>query len=80
MSRHAILQGLTLIAGMALFEEGVREFTAGHFARSHEIFSGLIREEPRDGPAKYYCERAREMMTLDEPPANWDGVERLTEK
>lgn len=71
---------LAKIETMPRFEEALRELTAGHFERSHEMFSQLARREPRDGPANYFAERARKLSSFETLPENWDGIERLDVK
>lgn len=71
---------LAKIADTQRFEEALNDFSAGNFERSRENFAHIADREPRDGPAKYFAERARSLSILEMRPVDWDGVERLDSK
>ena len=70
---------LAKIAGMSAFGEGVRAYSEGRFERSCEIFEELLRIEPRDGAARYYYERSRQLRDAG-VASDWDGIERFDAK
>jgi adenylate cyclase len=57
------------------FVQGLVFFYEGRFDRAHEIFSTYAHEDP---PAKAYAAKCREL--IKNPPSQWDGVWRMTQK
>jgi adenylate cyclase len=62
----------------ARFAEGVEQFAQGEWQSAHDCFSQYLDLHPKDGPSQFYKQLAQEY--LHTPPAEFDGVIRLTEK
>ena len=62
-----------------LFERALGFYFEREFARAAERFSQVIARNPEDVAAKHYLRRSAELM-LGNVPADWDGVETMTEK
>jgi class 3 adenylate cyclase len=67
---------LELAKGFAAALEHYRE---QRFAEAEQAFAALLAVYPGDGASKVYLGRARR-LAAEPPPADWDGVWRLTEK
>jgi adenylate cyclase len=57
------------------FADGLALFYEGRFEQAHEIFS---RQADRDPPASAYAAKCRAL--IQNPPAQWEGVWRMTQK
>ena len=67
------------IASKEDFEEGLRLFYGRQFAEASVVFDGIVKRNDRDRAAALYRERsARYVVT--EPPEEWDGIERISNK
>jgi adenylate cyclase len=60
------------------FEAGRQLYEKGEFKKAHTQFEHLAGMYPDDGPTKIYLNRCQEF--IDQPPAHWDGIYRLTNK
>jgi adenylate cyclase len=67
------------IEKLAAWEDAIRLFEGGQFAKAEEVFSSLSTDDADDATAKLYLERCRQFVTYP-PPGDWDGVNNLTEK
>jgi adenylate cyclase len=57
---------------LALYEK--REFTA-----AEKLFASIAARDEKDGPAKLYLDKCRAYIAAP-PPADWDGVNNLSQK
>jgi adenylate cyclase len=69
----------TDIERTALWEKAMRLFEERQFEKSEELFSRLSESKMNDGTAKLYLDRCCGFIAVA-PPADWDGVNNLTEK
>jgi class 3 adenylate cyclase len=61
------------------FEAGLHLYQQGRFAEAREKFAAVLAVNPHDRAAAYY--QAQSAQRAAQPvPADWDGVESLTEK
>jgi class 3 adenylate cyclase len=67
---------LELAKGFAVALEHYRE---QRFGEAEQAFAALLAVYPGDGASKVYLGRSRR-LAAEPPPADWDGVWRLTEK
>lgn len=63
---------------LARYHEGMAVFEAGEWKQAWSVFSELLREQPQDGPSRYYQLLSEEFRR--QPPQVWDGVIRLENK
>lgn len=63
----------------AIHDESVRKYYSRDFTAAGEGFGEVLALLPEDSPAAIYLERAKKYSSSP-PPAEWDGVEVLTEK
>jgi adenylate cyclase len=63
----------------AVHEEAVAKYYARDFRAASEGFGEVLALLPDDFPASHYLESAK-LYARTPPPADWDGVEVLTEK
>ncbi len=68
-----------LIERLDAFEQALEQFRAHQFSRAGQLFSQIVEDAPNDIPAKRYAERC-EKYVQNPPPADWDGVYKLSEK
>jgi adenylate cyclase len=71
----------TEIDRIGVWENAIELFEKRQFKEAEEIFSSFsfTKNSSDDGVAKYYTDRCR-WNILVPPPANWDGVNNLTQK
>jgi class 3 adenylate cyclase len=62
-----------------VWENAVELFEKRQFKEAEEIFVSFTKHCEDDGVAKYYTDRCR-WCILVPPPADWDGVNNLTQK
>jgi adenylate cyclase len=60
------------------FTDGVEQFAQGKWQNAHDCFSEYLDQHPLDGPSQFYKQLAQEY--LRQPPAEWDGIIRMSEK
>lgn len=61
------------------FEAGLELYREQQWSEAITEFEALLEDFPEDGPAEVFLERARQFKE-EPPPADWDGVYRLTSK
>jgi len=64
---------------LALFEEGMQNYTSREFADATAIFNKILKSSQEDRVADYFRNRAAR-FTIEGVPDDWDGVERLETK
>jgi adenylate cyclase len=60
------------------FIEAVEQFAHGDWQGAYDRFSQYLEQNPLDGPSQFYKQLAQEY--LRQPPAEWDGIIRMSEK
>lgn len=60
------------------YREGMAAFQAGDWESAWKLFCALLREQPQDGPSRYYQRLSKEFRR--QPPKEWDGIIRLESK
>jgi class 3 adenylate cyclase len=63
----------------AHFEQGLSLYQSGQFAEAREHFDRVVEFNPDDPAAAYYAKRSAQFAAQG-GPADWDGVETMTEK
>ena len=61
------------------WEEAFKAYEGKNFEGAKKIFAEVYRKDPEDKVAKLYLDRCEEFIATP-PPADWDGVDNLTEK
>ena len=61
------------------WESAIKAYENLNFNDAKKVFSAVYQNYPDDKVAKLYLERC-EKYIMTAPPANWDGVDNLTEK
>jgi len=61
------------------WEQGLKIFESKNFAEAKKYFAEISKKDPEDLAAKLYEKRCDKYLS-DPPPADWDGVDNLTEK
>jgi adenylate cyclase len=64
---------------LPLYEKGLQQFHAREFDQAALSFEGVLKVFPKDGPAFFYCNAARDYSAIP-PDQDWDGVIKLTAK
>lgn len=55
------------------FEQALKIYRKGDFQKSFDLFQGILKDFPDDGPSETFLERSREL--INEPPeGEWRGV------
>jgi adenylate cyclase len=62
-----------------LFHQGLAAYRASKFADALELFKKCLEIIPSDSPSQVYLQRCQTYIETP-PPADWDGVWRLTKK
>ena len=62
-----------------VFEAGLKAYRTKCWAEAEEHFRACLEIAPADGPATLFLERIAHLR-VDPPPADWDGVWRLSTK
>jgi class 3 adenylate cyclase/CHASE2 domain-containing sensor protein len=62
-----------------LWEEAFKAYEGKDFEGAKKLFNEVYRKDPEDKVAKLYINRCEEFIASP-PPADWDGVDNLTEK
>jgi hypothetical protein len=60
------------------FAAGLEAYRALDWDRAEHHFGEALKIRESDGPASVFIERVRSLRT--EPPSDWDGVWRFTQK
>ena len=55
------------------FEKGLQAYRSGQWKAAIEIFQGLVRDYPLDGPSHVFIERCHDLVAQP-PEGSWDGV------
>lgn len=66
------------VATAERFARATEAYRRGAFAEAKALFDGCLAEDPEDLAARTLAERSVELAA--EPPADWDGVTRLSSK
>lgn len=61
------------------FSSGLQLFQAGRFEEAERVFREIANLNSEDRPAAYYADRCAYFRVVG-APADWDGIEALTEK
>jgi adenylate cyclase len=64
---------------LTIYEAGLKQFHAREFEAAAVSFEGVIKIFPKDGPAGFYLNAARDYSAIP-PDKDWDGVIKLTAK
>ncbi len=62
----------------ARFIEAIEQFAHGDWQGAYDRFSQYLEQNPLDGPSQFYKQLTQEY--LRQPPAEWDGIIRMSEK
>jgi len=62
-----------------IWEEAFKEYEGKNFEGAKKLFAEVYQKDPEDKVAKLYLDRCEEFIASP-PPADWDGVDNLTEK
>jgi adenylate cyclase len=62
-----------------VWEGAFKEYEGKNFEGAKKIFAEVYQKNPEDKVAKLYLDRCEEFIASP-PPADWDGVDNLTEK
>ncbi|MCL2320223.1 MAG: adenylate/guanylate cyclase domain-containing protein [Treponema sp.] len=68
-----------LLEMLAVWEKAFKVYESKDFGAAKKMFAGIFQNDPEDSVARLYMQRC-EKYILSPPPANWDGVDNLTEK
>ncbi len=60
------------------FQDGLALYREGSWTKAISAFNGGLKANPKDGLSKIYIERCEFFMA--EPPQDWDGVWKMTDK
>jgi adenylate cyclase len=61
------------------WEKAFASYENRNFSEAKTIFASIYAEDPQDNTAKLYFDRCEKFISSP-PPAEWDGVDNLTEK
>jgi adenylate cyclase len=61
------------------WEEAFKAYESKNFEGAKKLFTEVFQKDPEDKVAKLYLNRCEEFIASP-PPADWDGVDNLTEK
>lgn len=61
------------------FEEGLRAYRSGDFAKARDLFQALANDYPKDGPIRTFNARCAD-FSVEPPQGVWDGVYEMTTK
>ena len=62
-----------------LFAQGLEAYRQQKWDEAEAHFEGCLRIATEDGPARLFLERIA-LLRATPPPADWDGIWRLSEK
>ena len=68
-----------LLTMVKYWEQAFKVYEGKNFAEAKKYFAEVYRKDPEDMTAKLYIERCEKYAAVP-PPANWNGVDNLTEK
>jgi len=68
-----------MLQAVKLWEEAMKAYEGKNFEGAKKIFAETCQKDPEDKVAKLYLDRCEEFIASP-PPADWDGVDNLTEK
>ena len=55
------------------FQQGLEAYRNAQWATALDIYEGMVRDYPQDGPARVFAKRCHDFL-LTPPEGEWDGV------
>jgi adenylate cyclase len=61
------------------WEDALALYERREFAAAEKLFASIVGQNEKDGPAQLYLDKCRSYIAVP-PPADWDGVNNLSQK